>query len=79
MEKFQEGAKGELDKKQAVIGEMLNPVKETLLKLDAGIGLMEKERKGEHEAFKEQIRALSDGEKLLKQETSKLLKALRTR
>ena len=78
LEKFQEGAKGDLDKRQTAITELLTPVKESLTKLDSGIRQMEKERKGEQEVLKTQIQSLVENEKQLKQETSNLVKALRT-
>ena len=78
LEKFQEGAKGDLDKRHTAIAELIHPVKETLQKLDTGIREIEKERKGDQHSLKEQVKALSDNEKLLKQETSNLVKALRT-
>jgi DNA recombination protein RmuC len=78
LEKFQEGAKGDLDKRQVAITEMLTPVKESLTKLDSGIRQIEKERKGDQEALKGQVQSLIENEKQLKQETSNLVKALRT-
>ena len=78
MEKFQEGAKGDLEKRQVAIAELLNPVKESLHKLDTGMRQIEKERKGDQESLKEQVRSLLENEKQLKQETSNLVKALRT-
>lgn len=78
LEKFQEGAKGDLEKRQTAIVELLNPVRESLQKLDQGMHRLEKERKGEQESLKTQIRSLVENERLLKQETSNLVKALRT-
>jgi DNA recombination protein RmuC len=78
LEKFQEGAKGDLEKRQQAIGELLNPLKESLHKLDQGVRQIEKERKGDQEALKEQVKSLLENEKQLKQETSNLVKALRT-
>ncbi len=78
LEKFQEGAKGDLEKRQQAIVELLTPVKESLQKLDQGVRQIEKERKGDQESLKEQVKALLENEKLLKQETSNLVKALRT-
>ena len=76
LEKFQEGAKTELEKKQQAIGELLTPVNETLKKLDTEIRQLEKEHKGGQEALKEQLRSLIENERQLKIETSKLVKAL---
>ncbi len=67
-----------MDKRQTAIVEMLNPVKESLHKLDQGMRQIEKERKGDQESLKMQIQSLFENEKLLKQETSNLVKALRT-
>ena len=78
LEKFQEGAKGDLEKRQLAIVELLNPVKESLQKLDQGVRQIEKERKGDQESLKEQVKSLLENEKQLKQETSNLVKALRT-
>lgn len=78
LEKFQEGAKGDLEKRQLAISELLNPVKESLQKLDQGVRQIEKERKGDQESLKEQVKSLLENEKQLKQETSNLVKALRT-
>jgi len=77
MEKFQEGAKGDLDRRQGAIAESLVPVKEVLQKLDQGLHRIEKERKGEQEGLKEQMRSLQEGGKQLGQETANLVKALR--
>ncbi|MBS0605665.1 MAG: DNA recombination protein RmuC [Parachlamydiales bacterium] len=78
LEKVHEMAKGDLEKKHQAIGEMLAPVKESLNKLDTGMRQLEKERKGEQESLKEQVRSLIETEKQLRQETSSLVKALRT-
>ncbi len=78
LEKFQERAKGELEKRQTAIAELLNPVRESLHKLDQGVRQIEKERKGDQEALKTQIQSLFENEKMLKQETANLVKALRS-
>ncbi len=78
LEKYQEGAKGDLEKRQTAIQELLTPVKDSLQKLDLGIRQIEKERKGDQESLKVQIQSLFENEKVLKQETSNLVKALRT-
>jgi len=75
--KFQEKAKGDLDKKHQSIEEVLKPVKESLVKLDTGMRALEKERKGEQESLKQQLKMMVDAEKELRTETSTLVKALR--
>jgi DNA recombination protein RmuC len=75
--KFQEGAKGDLEKRQQSISELVSPVKEALGKLDQGIRQLEKERKGDHESLQQQVRSLLETEKHLRTETASLVKALR--
>lgn len=70
LETFQEKAKGDLEKKQQSIHELVKPVKETLGKLDEGLQKLEKERKGDHVSLKSQVDSLS-------KETANLVKALR--
>lgn len=57
--------------------EQLTPVKESLRYLDQGMRQLEKERKGDHESLKTQVRSLLETEKELRLETSNLVKALR--
>lgn len=71
LEKFQEGAKHDLDKREKSIHDLVKPVKETLGKLDEGLIKLEKERKGDHTSLKNQV-----GE--LFKETANLVKALRS-
>ena len=75
--KFQEKAKGDLDKRHQSIEEVLKPVKESLGKLDSGMRAIEKERKGEQESLKQQLKMMVDVEKDLRSETSMLVKAFR--
>ncbi|MCB1082149.1 MAG: DNA recombination protein RmuC, partial [Chlamydiia bacterium] len=75
--KFQEKAKGDLEKRQESIEHVLKPVKESLQKLDQGMRAIEKERKGEHESLKAQLRMMIEEEKELRSENSTLVKALR--
>lgn len=75
--KFQEKAKGDLEKRQESIEHVLKPVKESLFKLDQGMRAIEKERKGEHESLKTQLKMMTEAEKELRSETSTLVKALR--
>src|SRR3990172_6714325 len=58
LQTFQEGAKGDLEKRQQAIAELLKPVNESLTKLDTGIREIEKERKGDQHSLKEQVKVL---------------------
>ncbi len=64
-------------KEEFFLAKTLNPVKESLSKLDQGMRAIEKERKGEKEQLKEQLRAMAESEQSLRKETSNLVKALR--
>ncbi len=77
LEKFHERAKGDLEKKEQSIEELVKPVKETLSKLDLGMRQLEKERKGDHESVQQQLRSLIETERQLRHETGSLVKALR--
>lgn len=78
LSKFQETAKGDLEKKQQSFEEVVKPVKESLHRLDKGMRLMEKEWKGDQESLKTQMHAMLQAEKELRLETSTLVHALRT-
>jgi DNA recombination protein RmuC len=77
LDKYQESAKGDLEKRQQSITEMITPVKETLGKMDLGMRQWEKERKGDQESLKAQIASLIETERQLRFETGSLVKALR--
>jgi DNA recombination protein RmuC len=75
--KFQEKAKGDLDKKHQSFEALVKPVQTSLTRLDQGMREMEKERKGDQESLKAQMSAMLQLEKELRLETSTLVKALR--
>ncbi len=75
--KFQEKAKGDLEKRQESIEHVLRPVQESLGRLDKGMQAIEKERQGEQESLKAQLRMMTESEKELRKETATLVKALR--
>ena len=77
LEKFQESARGDLDKRQAAIDQMVAPVKETLGRFDTKLGELEKARVGAYEALRTQVQGLADSQTALKSETGNLVKALR--
>jgi DNA recombination protein RmuC len=77
LEKYQEGAKGDLEKRQQAIAELVAPVRDSLQKFDAKIGEIEKGRVESYSALKEQVAGLDATQKTLRSEASNLVKALR--
>lgn len=78
LEKFQESAKNDLTTRQKAIGEMLTPVHQALGKVDVKLLDLEKERLGAYQVLRNQVAELVNSQKELRQETSNLVKALRT-
>ena len=74
----QESARGELEKRQQAIAELLAPVRASLEKVDSKIQDLEKSRAGAYAALHEQIRTLVDTQEHLRAETGRLVLALRT-
>jgi len=75
--KFQQGAQGDLEKRQQAIQELVAPVKVSLEKLDGRIQDIEKVREGAYQALTTQVRSLAEGQGDLRRETSNLVNALR--
>ena len=76
LEKFQEGARTDLDKRQLAIDQLVKPVHETLGKFDAKIGEIEKSRIEAYGGLSQQVRGLATTQQSLQRETSNLVKAL---
>jgi len=78
LEKYQEGAKGDLEKRQQAINELVKPVKESLDKVDTKIQQIEKDRVGAYEGLTQQVRGLLETQNRLHQVTGNLVQALGT-
>lgn len=77
LETYQERAKGDLEKRQQAITDIVRPVRESLDKVDIKINELEKERKGAYESLATQVQGLLDSQNQLRLETSHLVQALR--
>ena len=71
-----EKAKGDLDKKQQAIDDLVKPVRESLQKFEVQVQNIEKARVGAYEGLSSQIQSLLQNENFLRQETSKIARAL---
>ena len=78
LERFQEGAKGDLEGRQKAIGELVKPLRESLDKVDTRIGELEKTRAGAYAGLTEQLKALATTQLALQSETGNLVRTLRT-
>ena len=75
---FQQQAVTDLDGRQKAIAEALQPVKESLARVDAQLRDVEKARVGSQSALTEQLKGLATAQQLLQSETSNLVSALRS-
>ena len=77
LEKTNEQVKGDLDRRQAAIADIVRPLADTLLAVDQKLGAAEKERIAANATLGEQLRQVGSGLMSLQGETGKLVKALR--
>ncbi len=78
LEKFVEEASGDLTMRRKSIDKLVEPIKESLEKVDAKIQQLEKAREGAYAGLLEQLRAVGETQKQLHVETTRLVRALRT-
>ena len=75
--RYQEAAKGELEKREQAIDLVLKPVRESLEKVGTQVQELEKARSGAYAGLTEQVKALMGTQEQLRAETATLVKALR--
>lgn len=78
LERFQQGAKHDLEKRHKAVDDLVKPIKESLQKVDSKIGEIEKNRLESYSALNEQLKGLVETHlPRLHGETANLVKALR--
>lgn len=75
---FQDHARQDLENRQSAIADLVQPVRQSLEKMDGQIQELEVRRAGAYEGLREQVRSLLDSQTHLRTETSNLVRALRT-
>jgi DNA recombination protein RmuC len=73
-----EAARGDLERRQQAIGELVAPVRTSLDRMDGRIQELEKSRAGAYAALTEQVRGLMETQSQLRSETGRLVTALRS-
>lgn len=76
--KEQETAKGDLEKRQMAVGQLVAPVKDALVKVEEKLQALESKREGAYEGLLTQVKTLQESEHSLRKETANLVNALRS-
>ena len=75
---FQQQAQGDLENRQQAINQMVQPLQESLQKVDSKIEQLEQKRSGAYARLDEQLKSLLTSQLKLESETGNLVRALRT-
>jgi len=78
LETMHQESKSDLDKRQVAINHLVKPLNDSLTKVDKKIDELEKSRTGAYESLNQQVKSLFETQNYLRQETSNLVKALRS-
>ncbi len=78
LERYQVEARGDLEQRQQAVSALVAPIRESLEKVDGQIRGLEQVRTQAYSTLTEQVRALAEGQRELRQETGNLVTALRS-
>ena len=78
LEKIQTEARGELEKRQEAVSHLINPIRESLEKVETNIRQLEVVREGAYRDLLSHVSQLADTQRNLQMETVKLVNALRS-
>jgi len=78
LEKYQDGARDDLEKRREAIHQLVLPLQESMKKVDDQIRAIEKERTASYSSLMEQVKSMAAAQHQLQGETSQLVKSLRT-
>ncbi len=78
LDNYQQQAKGDLDSRRQAINQLVQPLMDSLLKVDGKIEQLEHARTGAYARLDEQLKNLLDTQARLQSETGNLVRALRT-
>ena len=76
LENYQQQAKGDLESRQQAIGQLVQPLQESLKKVDSRIEQLEQARTGAYARLDEQLKGLLQSQVKLEAETGNLVRAL---
>ena len=78
LKRFQSQAQGDLEQRQKAVENLVNPIRESLTKVDHQIQAIENSRREAYGGLTQQVRSLIESQEKLQTETGNLVKALRT-
>ena len=77
LERYQEVAAGDLDKRRIAIDGLVQPIQESMQKVNAKLEAVEKERTASHASLAQHLKTLAASQEQLQSETGRLASALR--